>query len=50
MVYSVIAIPVIASTADIAISDIALPTTSAPSTEVYLSEFLYRIIYSFYYL
>ena len=45
MVY---AIPVIASTADIAISDIASPTTSAPSTEVHLSEFPHRTIHSFY--
>ena len=50
MVYCVIAIPVIASTANIAISDIALPTTSTLSTEVYLGKFLYRIIYLFYYL
>ena len=37
-------------TADIAISAIALPTTSAPSTEVYLSKFLHRTIYLFYHL
>ena len=41
---------VITSTADIAISDIALPTTSAPSTEVHLGKFPYRIIHLFTYL
>ena len=40
----------IASTANIAISDITSPTTSAPSTEVHLGKFPHRTIHPFYHL